>query len=100
MKYTAIFFGLAFAVTAGAASLARADDVVNSTYQSAAAPADNLSAQAATENQAIQDYNANIDPLTNVRISGPYDQEDAFKGRNGYPLPGWDVFSVDGQANQ
>jgi hypothetical protein len=99
MKYSTLFFALALAATAGTANLAFAADPATPPTQAATMPGDNLSTQATTENAAQQDFAANVDPLSNVRGVSPYDQEDAFKGANGFPLPGWDVFSVNAQAN-
>ena len=100
MKQSALFLALALAATAGVANLSRAADAtMPAATQAAAMPGDNLSAQAATENAVQQDFAANVNPLANVKVVSPYDQEDAFKGSNGYPLPGWDVFTIDGQAN-
>jgi len=101
MKQSALFFAFALAATAGAATLSRAaDSTATAATQAAAMPGDNLSAQAAVENEAQSDFGANVNPLSNVKVASPYDQEDAFKGTNGYPLPGWDVFTIDGQANE
>jgi hypothetical protein len=99
MKYSALFLGLALAATMPAA-FARADDSMSpAASQSAAMPSDYATQQAAIENQAEQAYQADANPLATVKLASPYDQEDAFKGPGGYPLPGWDVFTVDGQAN-
>ena len=47
-------------------------------------------ANAATKSSAIEAYNTNVNPLAFVLEKvGPYDLEDAFRGPNGFPLPGW-----------
>ena len=43
-----------------------------------------------TQSSAIEAYNANVNPLAfMLEKVGPYDIEDAFRGPNGYALPGW-----------
>jgi len=43
-----------------------------------------------TQSSAIDAYNGNVNPLAYMLEKvGPYDLEDAFKGANGFPLPGW-----------
>ena len=104
MKHSILFFGLALVAAGGLATSARADDItpgsstVSTSGQSAAMISDNLTRQTISENAAQQAFNANINPLTTVTLAGPYDQEDAFKGANGYTLPGWNVFTGDIQA--
>jgi hypothetical protein len=100
MKHSALFLAAALVATAGAANLSQAADLTTPVAtQAAAMPADNLTQQAAIENEAEQAYQADANPLTIVKLASPYDQEDAFKGPGGYPLPGWDVFTIDAQAN-
>jgi hypothetical protein len=34
------------------------------------------------------DYENTVNPATNIRTSGPYDIEDLYRDKNGFPLPG------------
>jgi hypothetical protein len=102
MKHSALFLGFALAV-AGPAALSWAADtgtaLSSASSQAAAMPADNLTLQTTIANQALQAYNQDINPLSVVKLASPYDEEDAFKGPNGYALPGWDLFTIDSAAN-
>lgn len=105
MKSKVLVFGLALAMSAGFGVGARAAEVDAQASgvgmgvdQTAAMPSDAQSVAASLAQNAQQSYQANINPLASARLSGPYDPEDAFKGADGNPLPGWDVFTVDGQA--
>ena len=82
MKYSvlSITFAVALAATATAA-LADPTEV-------ASAPNQNLARQQATENEAMKAYSNGVNQLWAVHTTGPYDQEDAFKGANGFMLPG------------
>ena len=43
-----------------------------------------------TQSLAIEAYGENVNPLAYMLEKvGPYDLEDAFKGANGFALPGW-----------
>ncbi len=59
----------------------------------AAAQADQVAAVIPTATQTAQQsfdaYKANINPAVTVGTTGPYDQEDLYVGRHGYPLNGW-----------
>jgi hypothetical protein len=95
----ALALGAGLGVGARAAEVdAQASGVGMSVGQTASMPADEQSVEAALAQDAQQSYRSNTNPLASARLSGPYDGEDAFKGKDGYPLPGWDVFTVDGQA--
>lgn len=36
----------------------------------------------------VWDYENMVNPATNIRTSGPYDVEDLYRDKNGFPLPG------------
>ena len=93
MKKSLLALALAFGLASGLAAAARADD------QPAPQPMPDQTAQVpsrATENAALQDYNAGINPNWNIPIAGPYDQSDRYIGPGGVPLPGWG--SVNGEG--
>lgn len=37
---------------------------------------------------AVWDYQHAVNPSTNIRTTGPYDQEDLYRNSEGFPLPG------------
>lgn len=66
--------------------------------QIASTPNQNLARQQAMENQAQKAFNAGINPLANFQSSGVYDQADAYKGPNGFMLPGTYMNGGDSNA--
>lgn len=93
MNKSFIALALAVGFSGGVATMARADEAVPSSStpeQMAQVPS------LATENAALQDYNVNINPNSNIPITGIYDQADRYIGPTGTPLPGWG--SVNGQG--
>lgn len=79
MKVSILGVTLALALSAGLAAAAQADQV-------AAQPSP---AGATTEQQSFAAYKANTNPAITVGTTGPYDQEDLYVGRHGFPLEGW-----------
>jgi hypothetical protein len=77
MKLSILGLTLALGLSAGLAAAAQAD-------QLASAPT-----QAQTEQQSFAAYKANTNPAATVATTGPYDQEDLYVGRHGFPLNGW-----------
>jgi hypothetical protein len=49
--------------------------------------------------RALQDYQANINPNSNVPTTGIYDQGDRFRDATGRPLPGWGSVSGAGAGD-
>ncbi len=78
MKSSILGVSLALALSAGLAAAAHADQV-------AAQP----SSAATTEQESFTAYKANTNPAVTVGTTGPYDQEDLYVGRHGFPLEGW-----------
>ena len=76
MKASILGLSLALGL-AGLATAAQAD-------QLASAPS-----ATATEQSSYAAFKANTNPATSVATTGPYDQEDLYVGRHGYPLGGW-----------
>jgi hypothetical protein len=93
MKKSFIALALVLGLSSGLTAVARADDM--SSTQSMSAQTAQVPALA-TENAALQDYRANINPNSNIPITGPYDQSDRYIGPRGTPLPGWG--SVNGEG--
>lgn len=93
MKNSILALSLALGLSVGLNAAARADETT---------PASSIPTQTAqmppqaTENAALQDYNANVNPNWNIPTTGIYDQEDRYTGPAGRPLPGWG--SVDGEG--
>ena len=77
MKLSLLGLALALALSTGLAAAAQADQV-------ASVPTATQTAQ-----QSFSAYKANINPAVTVGTTGPYDQEDLYVGRHGYPLNGW-----------
>lgn len=90
MKNSYLALALVLGLSAGLTAAARADDMTSSPQQTASVPA------LATENAALRDYNANINPNFNIPTTGIYDQADRYTGPTGTPLPGW--ASVNGEG--
>jgi len=78
MKISILGVSLALALSAGLAAAAQADQV--------ATPAPS---GATTEQESFSAYKANTNPAVTVGTTGPYDQEDLYVGRHGFPLEGW-----------
>jgi hypothetical protein len=60
----------------------------------AAALADELATQPSasqTAQEAYSAYKSNTNPANSVHTTGPYDQEDLYVGRHGFPLEGWSL---------
>jgi len=108
MKQSILSLAMILAAAGGFAAAAQAADTLPTTTQNtasvigqaAAMPSSNLATRAAIENAAEQAYQQNINPLATVTLAGPYDIEDAFTGKNGTPLPGWDLFHGNLESNQ
>jgi hypothetical protein len=79
MKNSILGVSLALALSAGLAAAAQADQV-------AAQPAPS---GATTAQESFSAYKANTNPAVSVGTTGPYDQEDLYIGRHGFPLEGW-----------
>lgn len=85
MRKTLAALALALTLPAGIA-FAEPQNVVPPSQQEALQPG----AQAeATENSSYQAFKANVNPDVVVPTTGIYDQGDAFVGRHGFPLEGW-----------
>jgi hypothetical protein len=93
MKISYLALALAFGLSVGLTATARADDMTSSPQQTAAVPVQ------ATENAALRDYNANINPNSNIPTTGIYDQADRYIGPTGTPLPGWASVNGEGAAD-
>lgn len=85
MRKTLAALALALALPAGIA-FAEPQNVVPPA-QEALQPGEQAQA---TETSSFQAYNANINPNVVVPTTGIYDQGDAFVGRHGFPLGGWE----------
>lgn len=97
MKYAVLSLSLAAAL-AGATTMAFADEQTSAKpvpMQVAASPDQNLAKQQAMTNDAVKAYNSGVNPLATYHSSGVYDQEDAVKGANGFPLPGMYMYNGD-----
>jgi TolA-binding protein len=87
MNKSILALTLALGLSAGLATIASADPI-------AAAP------QQQTQTDAVWDYNHNVNPEATVHSTGPYDQEDLYRGANGNPLPGDNaIFGESGLDN-
>ena len=85
MRKTLAALALALTLPAGIA-FAEPQNVVPPSQQEALQPG----AQAeATESSSYQAFKANVNPDVVVPTTGIYDQGDAFVGRHGFPLEGW-----------
>ena len=78
MKVSILGVSLALALSAGLAT-AQAEQVAVQPPVTAAT----------TAQQSFAAYKANINPAVTVGTTGPYDQEDLYVGRHGFPLEGW-----------
>lgn len=78
---------LAFALTLPASlAVAEPQKVISPTQQEAMQPGQEAQT---IETQSFDAYNANVNPNVVVPTTGVYDQGDAFVGRHGFPLEGW-----------
>ena len=93
MKHTARIFFFAAALL-GAAPAFAAEAMPK---QVAVSPDQYLARQQQTESDAVKAYNSGVNPLYGFRGTGVYDQEDAFKGPNGFMLPG--TYMNNGDSN-
>jgi hypothetical protein len=93
MKISYLALALVLGLPVGLTATARADDMTATPQQTAAMPAQ------ATENAALRDYNANINPNVNIPITGIYDQADRYIGPTGTPLPGWGAVNGEGAGD-
>jgi hypothetical protein len=93
MKISYLALALALGMPVGLTATARADDMTSSPQQTAAVPAQ------AIENAALRDYNANINPNSNIPTTGIYDQADRYTGLTGTPLPGWGAVNGEGAGD-
>jgi hypothetical protein len=81
----AIALGAVLAVPAFAG-----EQLASGTQPVQVAAAGQANASAKTQMSVVAAYDANVNPLAFVLEKvGPYDIEDAFRGPNGFPLPGW-----------
>ncbi len=55
-------------------------------FRVATYPADSLTAPQGPN--PTWDYENMVNPASNIRTSGPYDVEDLYRDKNGFPLPG------------
>jgi hypothetical protein len=92
MKNFHLALALVLGLSAGVMAAARADDMT-SPQQTASVPA------LATENAALRDYNANINPNFNIPTTGIYDEGDRYMGPTGTPLPGWAAVNGEGPGD-
>lgn len=74
-----------FALALSATAATRAAEPIASTQVAVQPPI----SVAATEQDSFSAFKANINPSVAVQTTGPYDQEDQFVGRRGFPLGGW-----------
>jgi len=85
MRKSLAALALVFTLPAGLA-LAEPQNVVPASQQEALQPGQQAQA---TEQSSYQAFKANINPSVVVPTTGIYDQGDAFTGRHGFPLEGW-----------
>ncbi len=85
MKKSLAAIALALMLPAGVA-FAEPQNVVAPAQQQALQPGQQ---QQATESSSYQAFKANVNPDVVVPTTGVYDQGDAFVGRHGFPLEGW-----------
>jgi hypothetical protein len=96
MTKSVLALSLVLGFSLGLGAVARADDTVPASTtppQTAQVPSQ------ATENAALQDYKANINPNWNVPTTGIYDEEDRYTGPMGTPLPGWGAVNGEGAGD-
>jgi hypothetical protein len=96
MKKSVLALSLALGFSLGLGAVARADQTAPA---SAAPPQTAQAPSQATENAALQDYKANINPNWNVPTTGIYDEEDRYTGPTGTPLPGWGAINGEGAGD-
>jgi hypothetical protein len=78
---------LALALTLPASiAFAEPQNVVPPSQQQALQPGQEAQT---TETSSYQAFKANVNPNVVVPTTGVYDQGDAFTGRHGFPLEGW-----------
>lgn len=87
MKASLLGITLAFGLASGIVAAQAAD--MASTQQQVAAQPQAATMMTTTEQDSFQAFKANVNPTFVVPTTGPYDQEDQFVGRQGYPLGGW-----------
>jgi hypothetical protein len=90
MKVSIFAAALALGLSAGLAA-AHAQEMSASPYPSqqlATAPSTGPS-PAQTEQESYNAFKANTNPASSVGTTGPYDQEDLYVNREGFPLGGW-----------
>jgi hypothetical protein len=85
MKKSLAALALAFILPAGLA-MAAPQNMTQPTQQVAAQPGQQAQD---TADSSYRAFKANINPSAVVPTTGPYDQEDAYTGRHGFPLEGW-----------
>ncbi len=96
MKKSVLALSLALALSLGLGAVARADDTAPA---SATPPQTAQVPSQTTENAALHDYNANINPNWNIPTTGIYDQGDRYTGPTGTPLPGWGAVNGEGAGD-
>jgi hypothetical protein len=84
MSKSLAILALALTLPAGIA-FAEPQNIVPPAQQQALQPGQ----QQTTENSSFQAFKANVNPNVVVPTTGVYDQGDAFTGRHGFPLEGW-----------
>ena len=103
MNRSLLAFTLVLGLNAGLAAIARAEPS-NTMSQPAQLPEQSAEMpyagfQTFQSERALRDYQANINPNTNVPVTGVYDQEDRFRDATGRPLPGWGSVSGAGAGD-
>jgi len=85
MKKTLAAIAFALTLPVGTA-FAEPQNVIPPAQQQALQPGQQ---QEATEQSSYGAFKANINPNVTVPTTGVYDQGDAYVGRHGFPLEGW-----------
>lgn len=106
MNRSLLAFTLVLGLSAGLSAVARAEQSLTVPPATPTAQLPQQSAempyagfQTYQSDRALQDYQANINPNTNVPVTGVYDQEDRFRDATGRPLPGWGSLSGAGAGD-
>lgn len=86
MRKTLAALALVLTLPAGIA-FAEPQSAVPPAQQQALQPGEQVQT---TESSSFQAFNANVNPNAVVPTTGVYDQGDAFIGRRGFPLGGWE----------
>lgn len=96
MRKSVLALSVAVGLSLGLGAAAQADD----TTPAAATPSQTAQVPSqTTENAALQDYKANINPNWNIPTTGIYDEGDRYTGPLGTPLPGWGAVNGRGAGD-